>query len=227
MGFRAVGASPSANPADAALAIYRRHDMSKTLGRLRAVHEVAEFYAEYTRELSARVRVLETAAARAIRSADEAGRQSLRSGDAAFAHADRADGLDAALAAERGVSASLRKQLCRAEAQLATERDESALQHAAELGRLAVVGGGVEAGGGLEARARKLDALVDELNGQLIDAERALRAERGEKALLARAVLRDQRFDHSSFEVQTIIHVAPGMPVLATHLRPSTTLRTA
>ncbi|KAG8464458.1 hypothetical protein KFE25_003521 [Diacronema lutheri] len=214
-----------AQPADVALAIYRQHDMSQSVGRLRAMQQVAAMYDVHSRELGARAKLLETTATRAVRAADEAGRQSVALSDKAFEQAERAAALEAALAAEHAVSARLREQLARAEAQLAIERDEGAARDArydAEVARLA---GLLEERRPLESRAARLDDLVGELSDQLVDAERRLRAERADKTLLARAVLRGRDAEElgaaEGFDVQTIVHVTPRGGVLATHLRPA------
>lgn len=215
-------ARASASPADAALAIYRQHDMADPLGRMRAMQRVASLYDAHSRELGAKSRLLESAAVRAMSAADEAGRQAMHYSDEAFEQCERADALDAALRAERATTALLREQLARVEAQLATERHETAqreAEHSAETERLA---GLLEERRPLEVRIRELDDLVGELNETLVQTERKLRAVRADKVLLARAVLRGRELElgpSGGFDVQTIVHVTPA-GVLATHLRP-------
>lgn len=213
----------AASPKDAALRIYRQHDMFSPLGRLRAMQKVAGLNQTHVRELDAKSRLYSVAAARAAHAAEEAGRRAIEYGDEAFEQAQLAEALDAELSAERATTARLRSQLAHAEAQLATERYESAAretEQAAEIARLRAL---LEERRTLETRARALDDLVGELNETIVQTERKLRAEQADKALLARAVLRGRELElgpAGGFDVQTIVHVTPT-GVHAAHLRPA------
>jgi chromosome segregation ATPase len=213
-------AGARASPKDAALAVLRKHDMAKPLGRMRAMQEVAVLYDAHASELTARLSALEGATAQRARHERDATAAHLEASQAALEHAERAATLELELHAERAVAAQLRDELARALLLLEVERYEAATRETERDAEVAHLGALLEERRPLEAHVAKLDAALGELNAQLVDAERQVRAERADKALLARAVLRDQAYDLGGLQVETIVHVVPD-GVHATHLRPS------
>mmetsp|Transcript_20437 Transcript_20437/g.60322 ORF Transcript_20437/g.60322 Transcript_20437/m.60322 type:complete len:227 (+) Transcript_20437:31-711(+) len=212
-----------AQAADITLDILRRHDMTGVNGRLRGMRELERFYQAHTHELTQRTKLVEAALSQATQAAREAGNESMDHADTAFALEIRVGELEERLAVETRASSDLRARLARAESQLDAERWEWADKEARLEARVAELAERLEERRPLERRLVQMDEVIDELNSAIVDLERKLRDERAEKALVQRAILRDQQFDLSAtggFDVQTIVQITPSMAHI-THLLPS------